>query len=149
MELTDRNQLGGIVSFLPPMMRTELQEVYAAHDVLFFHSVFQEPVALVLMEAFAAGLPVVASRPGGKSRLVQDGITCLCYQPDDPESLVDAVVTMLTRADLRHGISSRAQQLIREEFSLEKMGQEYDELLRQFVSGNLEKSGTAPVSTGP
>ena len=136
-ELTNQYHLENLVTFLPPRKRADLQEVYAAHDVLIFHSIFAEPVALVVMEAFAAGLPVVASQACKESKLVRDRVTCLCYQPGNPESLRDAVVSILTRSELRQNLAARALRLIGEEYSLEKMGQAYDQALRQLVSGKL------------
>ena len=136
-ELTNQYHLEDIISYRPAMKRADLQEAYATHDVLIFYSIFSEPVALVLMEAFAAGLPVVASWACDASTLVRDRVTCLCYRPNSPESLPEAVVTMLTRADLREGIAVRARQLVQKEFSLEKMGQAYDEALQPLVSGGL------------
>ena len=56
--------LEAVVHVEPAMPRAALRAAYAAHDALFFHSMFAEPVALVLMEAFEAGLPVVSlARP--------------------------------------------------------------------------------------
>ncbi len=123
-----------IVTFLPSMTRDMLRHSYASHDVLFFHSVFSEPVALVLMEAFAVGLPVVANSPRVKCTLVQDQVTCLCYAVDRLDSLRDTVVTMLTQPDIRVRLAARAQQLVREEFSMHKMGRAYDEAMRWLVS---------------
>lgn len=133
MEMIKRRGLSDVVTVLSPMERASLQTAYATHDVLFFHSLFEEPAALVLMEAFAAGLPVVSSRASVEAKLVQDKVTCLCYQPNDQKSLVETIVTILTNPSLRQRVAANAQQLVRQEFSIDKMGQSYDELLRQFV----------------
>jgi glycosyltransferase involved in cell wall biosynthesis len=134
-ELTARYHLEDLITFLPSRKRADLQTAYATHDVLVFHSIFAEPVALVLMEAFAAGLPVVASKACRESKLVRDQVTCLCYRHDSPESLRDAVVTMLTRPDQSRDLAGRARQLMGQEFTLGGMGRAYDEALRQLVSG--------------
>jgi glycosyltransferase involved in cell wall biosynthesis len=134
MELVCRHGLTEIVEFRAPVDRAALQKAYAEHDLLFFYSAFPEPVALVLMEAFAAGLPVVASRAEPGAALIQHEITCLCYQPEDKASLVDAISRLLADAPLRQRLSQNAQQLVRQEFSLDKMGAAYDAVLRQFMS---------------
>lgn len=134
LDMVRYHGLQDVVTLHPPVDRTALQKAYAEHDVLFFHSVYPDPVALVLMEAFAAGLPVVASQAPAEARLVQDRATCLCYRPYDSESLTAAIVTMLTDAPLRKQLAQNAQQLIRQEFSLQAMGQAYDSLLRKFVA---------------
>ena len=128
--------LSDIVTLRPPVPRAALTEAYATHDILFFHSIFDEPVALVLMEAFAAGLPVVASAAAG-AQLVRDHETCLTYDPSQPETLVDALHTLLTQAPLRAQVTAPAEQLVRAEFSLEAMGRSYDALLRECLGQTI------------
>lgn len=132
MQTIARHRLEDVVTFLPPVERAALQTAYATHDVLFFHSIYAEPVSLALMEAFAAGLPVVASQACPESKLVKSNVTCLCYRPNNTGSLIEAVVTMLADGSTRRRVAANAQELVRNEFSLDRMGRAYDEALRQF-----------------
>jgi glycosyltransferase involved in cell wall biosynthesis len=70
LDLIKDSNLEAIVTILPGVERAALQAAYATHDILYFYSIFAEPVALVLMEAFAAGLPVVASQSRANARLI-------------------------------------------------------------------------------
>ncbi len=54
-------------------------------------SIWYEGFPMVLVEAFAAGLPVVASRLGAMAELVEDGKTGLLFAPGDPEDLAAKV----------------------------------------------------------
>ena len=121
--------LGSIVTLRPPVSRAALAEAYASHDVLFFHSIFDEPVALVLMEAYASGLPVASSAASG-APLVQDGETCLTYDPLQSETVFQALHALLTDERVRERLAANAQRLIHAEFSLEAMGRSYDAVLR-------------------
>jgi glycosyltransferase involved in cell wall biosynthesis len=132
--------LGAVVSVRPPIPREGLADAYAAHDVLFFHSVYEEPVALVLMEACAAGLPVAASATAPDGRLVRTGETCLTYDPSRPETAAQALHTLLTDAPLRERLASTAQRLVRTDFSLEAMGRSYDAALRECLVSALSNS---------
>lgn len=131
LDVIERYGLAEVVTLAPPVPREELQDVYRQHDVLFFYSQYSDPVALVLMEAFAAGLPVISSRAGAESALVQNDVTCFCYDPDSRESIVNATLRMLQDATARDALAANAGKLVEENFSLEVMGRAYDELLRE------------------
>ena len=59
---------------------SDLQDAYAAADVFLLPSM-HEPFGIVILEAWAAGLPVVASRTGGVASFVREGIDGLMCTP--------------------------------------------------------------------
>jgi glycosyltransferase involved in cell wall biosynthesis len=63
----------------------------------------REPFANVILEAFASGLPVVATDVGGNRELLGDGAGILC-RPDDPASLAEGVGRVLREPDLAEGL---------------------------------------------
>lgn len=123
--------IGDAVTILPSVPRDRLQRVYADHDVLLFYSPFQDPVGLALMEAYAAGLPVAASRAWFGSPLVRDQVTCLTFDPGRPATLTRAIMRLLEDDRLRQSLTASALQLVRTEFSLDAMGAAYDRILRE------------------
>jgi glycosyltransferase involved in cell wall biosynthesis len=58
---------------------------------LVFPSLWYEGMPMTLLEAFAAGVPVVAARRGAAATLVRDGLTGLTYEPGDPAALAAAL----------------------------------------------------------
>jgi glycosyltransferase involved in cell wall biosynthesis len=68
----------------------ELASAYASSDIFVFPST-TETLGLVLLEAMASGLPVVAANSGPTSEQVSHGITGLLYNPDDPNDFVQMV----------------------------------------------------------
>ncbi len=64
----------GRISFLPPVHSPAVMETMARYDVLAAPSQWLETGPLVVLEAFAAGLPVIGSDRGGISEFVRDGI---------------------------------------------------------------------------
>lgn len=81
-----------------------LEEVYAAyteHDLLLVPSLPGEGIPRVLLEAMAAGLPVVATRVAGIPELVRDGENGLLVPPGDGRALGDAAARLLQDAELR------------------------------------------------
>jgi len=73
----------------------ELASAYASSDLFVFPS-RTETLGLVLLEAMAAGCPVVACRAGGIPDAVQDGVTGILFEPSDAEGLVNAVARALS-----------------------------------------------------
>ena len=72
-------------------------------------SVWPEPCPTVVLEAMAAGRPVVASRIGGIPELVIDDETGLLVQAADVESLRRSIRTLLDRPDLRERMGQAAR----------------------------------------
>ncbi len=75
------------VRFVGPFSRGELGAVLATTDVLVVPSRWYENTPFVVLEAFAAGVPVVAANLGGMSELVRDGVNGELFLPDDVSDL--------------------------------------------------------------
>jgi glycosyltransferase involved in cell wall biosynthesis len=60
-------------------------------DVLAVPSLYHEPLGMVVVEAFAHGIPVVGARRGGIAELIDDGRTGTLFEPDAPLALRDAL----------------------------------------------------------
>lgn len=86
--------LGGAVRFLGYRNQAQVADALAVCDALVLPS-FAEGVPVVLMEAMAAGRPVVATQVGGIGELVQDGISGRLVPPGDPEALAGAIHDVL------------------------------------------------------
>ncbi|CAO3439839.1 glycosyltransferase family 4 protein [Azospirillum doebereinerae] len=89
-EQARRLGLEGCVTFAGWVARDRLADTYRAHDVLVSPSRF-EGMSLVLQEAMACGLPVVATRIPGSEELIVDGVTGLLVAPEDAAGLAAAV----------------------------------------------------------
>ena len=87
--------LEAVVTFAGWVTRDRLADTYRAHDVLVSPSRF-EGMSLVLQEAMACGLPVVATRIPGSEEVVVDGETGLLITAEDVPALA-AAVTRLCR----------------------------------------------------
>jgi L-malate glycosyltransferase len=72
-----------------------------------------EGLSNALLEAMACGIPVIASRVGGAPDVVEDGITGLLFESDDPLDLVAKLEEMLSRRDewRAMGLSARKRVL--------------------------------------
>jgi glycogen(starch) synthase len=96
-----------VTGFLPHGM---VPGLVAGADVVVLPSRYEE-LGTALVEAMAAGRPVVATRVGGIPELVRDGVDGLLVPPDDPEALAKAVIRVLANPVLAAelGASGRAR----------------------------------------
>ena len=88
--------------------RERLAEVYSQLDALVVPSIWYENNPLVIQEAFAAGMPVLASRLGGMAEFVTHGINGLLFEPSDASALAAALTEIAEKPQrlqqLRQGI---------------------------------------------
>jgi glycosyltransferase involved in cell wall biosynthesis len=81
-----------------------------------------------LLEAMATGLPVVATRVGGSSMIVADGITGLLVPPREPAALAKALITLIEDRRLAARLGAAAAKTVRATHSLPAMLARVDEL---------------------
>lgn len=79
------------VRWLEPVKPEKVVETIGKYDALVVPSVWLETGPLVVLEAFAAGVPVIGSRLGGIVEMVQDGVNGVLFQPGDPAALAFAL----------------------------------------------------------
>jgi glycosyltransferase involved in cell wall biosynthesis len=75
----------------------------------------------VVLEASAAGVPVVATDVGGVREIIAEAVTGHVVPASDVSLLVDRVVQLLGDAGRRHEYGERARRLVQDRFSLEAM----------------------------
>ncbi len=100
--------LAGAVRMLPG---TEDVRPFLASLDLFVMPSHAETYGLVLIEAMAMGLPVIATNAGGVPEIVRDGIDGLLVPPRDPDALAAAILRFAgdSRLRKRFGLSARAR----------------------------------------
>jgi glycosyltransferase involved in cell wall biosynthesis len=103
---------GTATTFVGYLAGEDLAAAYASGDAFLFPS-STETLGLVLLEAMAAGCPVVGANRGGIPDIVNDGENGCLYDPDQPRSLISAVERLLgdgaTRSQLRQAARQEAE----------------------------------------
>jgi glycosyltransferase involved in cell wall biosynthesis len=114
--------------------RNDVPELLAASHV-FVLSSLSEGLPLSILEAMAAGLPVVATNVGGVSELVLDGETGFLVPPGDPRSLAGAIERLLDDSALRARLGAAGRIRVEERFDLASTRQAHLDLYSALLAG--------------
>jgi glycosyltransferase involved in cell wall biosynthesis len=119
----------GTVIFTGALGAPEVTRRMAAADVFCLPS-FAEGVPVVLMEAMAAGLPVIATRIMGIPELVQHGESGLLVPPGRPEALSDALRTLARDPAKRRAFGERGRATVSASFDVRDAARQLEGLFR-------------------
>jgi glycosyltransferase involved in cell wall biosynthesis len=108
-ETLEAHFAGTNTHFVGYLQGLELGSAYASADAFIFPS-RTETLGLVLLEAMAAGCPVVAARSGGIPDIVTDGVNGYLFEPDDPQGAITATKRLLEARGEREKIRLNARQ---------------------------------------
>ena len=129
LALVARHGLEKVVRFQSKVPRRDMPAVYLAHDVLVFPSVWEEPFALVLLEAMACGLTVVGTLTGGSPEVLQPEVTGLSFSAGDAGGLTRQLTRLWTEPGLRVALSTRARRLVQHDFTIDRMVEQVERFL--------------------
>jgi glycosyltransferase involved in cell wall biosynthesis len=121
--------------------RQDMPTILASMDVAVLTS-DSESLSNVILEAMAAGLPVVAFSVGGNSELVSDQRGALIPAGNET-AFADAVQNLLADAALRQRLGSSARQFAQENFSLDRVRQRYAELYLTLLQNKRGRNSAA------
>jgi len=121
-----RARLQDHVRFRGPQPQDEIGRLLSEANVFVLPSVVagdgqMEGIPVALMEAMAAGRPVVASRLSGIPELVEDGCNGVLVPPGDAEALADAIAGVLADPSRARAIGERARETIRRDFRIDRV----------------------------
>ncbi len=112
--------------------QAQLQDDYDRAD-LFVLTSFVEGIPVVLMEAMAQGVPVVAPRITGVPELVDDGVNGLLYTPGVVEQLVARCEKVLADPDLRNSCAAAARKTVQHHFNLDSETSRLAEIMQHYL----------------
>lgn len=125
---------GERVSYIERLPYVQLMETMGRARALLFPLQWEEPFGMVVVEAMAAGTPVLAYRRGSMPELIKDGETG--YLLEDEDSMVEAL-QQVERLDRQ-----RCREWVREKFSVERMVDGYERLYKEAIGIRQQATGT-------
>ncbi len=115
-------------------VRDDVPQILSSADVFVLSSIY-ESLPISILEAMAAGLPVVATNVGGVPELVVDQQTGFIVGSRDPEALAQAMKKLLADPDLRRRFGSAARARVEARFGIERFQREHVGVYRHELEG--------------
>jgi len=114
------------VKFIGRVQNEEIPRYMIASDVFVLPS-FSEGFPVVILEAMASGLPIVATKVGGLPEIVKDGENGFLVEPKNPEEIAEKVLLILKGDKLRERISENNKKKVKE-YSWERVSEQIEEV---------------------
>ena len=102
------------VVFVGKVSNDDLPRYYASADIFCAPATGAESFGIVLLEAMAAGKPVVASDIEGYKCIVSHGQQGLLFPPKDPEGLANSLALLIENPELGHRMGAKGREMVEE-----------------------------------
>ncbi len=109
-----------VVTYHGKVPQDELIGHYDRADILLVPSLWHEPFGLVVAEAMARGLPIIASNIGGPAEILTHEVNGLLIKPNDEHALASAIREMLDHPEKRQQLSQAARETVQQRFTIEE-----------------------------
>ena len=128
-------QISDCVSFEGALGQDQVREHFDAADIFALAS-FSEGVPVVLMEAMASGLPVVATRIAGIGELIEDGRSGFLVAPGRSDLVATALRFLATDPAMRQQMGQEGRVNVIRDYAIDEAGRLLDHLFKRYaVSG--------------
>lgn len=120
------------------MGRVQPSKFYPKIDFLVIPSIWNEPLGMVIPEAFSFGKPVIASKRGGIPEMINDGENGLLFDPDNIDELIFCIHRLYHDQDLRYRLCENAKRSSYYFLDTDSWANEYEEIYKQIIKQNYE-----------
>jgi len=134
--IVNRNGLNSHIKFLG--VRKDIADLLSASDIFVLSSDW-EGLPLTVIEAMAAGKPVVATAVGGVPELIKNNVNGFLVQPKDPDSLAQALIKMAGDREASREMGAMGRKMAREKFDIRIMAKAYENLYLDELNKNYPK----------
>jgi len=118
--LVQELDISNSVLFTGPLYGKDKISAYVDSDVYVLPSRY-EIWGMTVLEAYACGKPVIASKVGGLMDLIIEGMTGLLFKPGDITELAESIFFLLDNQEKAEDMGLKGRQFVKENFSIEKV----------------------------
>ena len=135
--------LTSFVTFHGKVPQDELIQQYDRADVMLIPSIWQEPFGLVVAEAMARGLPVIASNKGGPAEIISHDVDGLLVEPGNVQELATAITMLCESPTTCQRLGQAARSTVQARFRIEENAQTVAHHLIQAIQRNTPGMNTS------
>jgi len=114
----------------------QVNEILGRASLLVFPSIWYEGFPLVIGEAYAAGVPVAASRIGTPAFIVRDGVTGIHFRPGDIDDMANKLKYLMNNPDLLKAMAVNARQEYENKYTADANFEILMEIYREAIFEN-------------
>lgn len=129
----ERNGLTENVIFTGFLPYEDLKALYLLSDIFVYPLLGYGGVAICLLEAMTASLPIIATNIGGLYMQVKDGWNGFLVEPRNEKQLADKIRYLVENDEIRKEMGENSRKLVEEEFSWEKIAEKYVKVYKKLI----------------
>ena len=129
----ERNGLTENVIFTGFLPYEDLKALYLLSDIFVYPLLGYGGVAICLLEAMTASLPIIATNIGGLSTQVKDGWNGFLVEPRNEKQLADKIRYLVENDEIRKEMGENSRKLVEKEFSWEKIAEKYVKVYKKLI----------------
>jgi glycosyltransferase involved in cell wall biosynthesis len=114
--------------------RSDVPAILDAYDIFVLPSTLPDPFPTVILEAMAAGKPVIANAHGGSIEMVEHQVTGLLVPPGQPQEMAKAITDLLDAPEKRRAMGQQGRKRLESCFSLESFSAKWIELYDSLIA---------------
>jgi glycosyltransferase involved in cell wall biosynthesis len=131
-QILQNSDISSHVSFVGRILG-EQKELYLLDTDIFVLPSWSEGFPLVILEAMAAGCPVISTRVGAIPEVVLEGITGILVEKQNPQQLADAIIRLVDDPELRQRMGEAGRKRFEEHYTFERCAERLIKVFEQVL----------------
>jgi len=127
-------RLGKFVKFTGHLFNEVLINVFLSSDI-FILPTYSEGFPLVILEAMAAGLPVISTPIRAIPDIIEDGVNGFLIEPRNPAALAEKIIQLIEDKTLLKTMGENNKKKVKEKYDLEPVAKIFDNIYSELLSG--------------
>ncbi len=129
--------MDGLVRFVGQLDRPRLARFWALHHVGVFPSIHPEAFGIAAAEVMSSGVALITTGVGGAAELIESGMSGLRFEPDNSQSLLQAMQTLISKPNLLEELAITGQKRVADHFSVRGSAVQLEQLLMRCNQGRM------------